>query len=192
MKLQLSLLALVVVAYAKPQDPPEEPVEPPAPVPVPIPSSMPTPPTSPVPAPPAGDIPGPPPTDPTSEPIPDGAICECGYTYCAAVLKAMAKPWNDGQLSTAYCETPNAVCKDQSPGSNVDNALFICLCDEPDQKVGNHLELLCGCDACLNVGPDFRGRCKSPCRAGHGAKGGGGGGGKGGDGIRGINKMRFW
>ncbi|RGP68993.1 filamentous hemagglutinin [Fusarium sporotrichioides] len=204
MKLQLTLLGLVVLAFAKPQDPSdpapappassapaEPPAEPPAPAPVPIPSSQPTPPTSPVPAPPADPAPAPPPADPTGAPTPEGPICECGYTYCAAVLKAMEKPWNDDQLSSAYCKTPNAVCNGQSPASNVDNALFICLCAEPDQKVGDHIELLCGCDACLNVGPDFRGRCKSPCRAGHGGKGGGGGG-KGGDRIRGSNHMRFW
>lgn len=215
MKLQLSLLGLVALAFAKPQDPSDPapappvssaPAEPPAPVP--LPSSQPTPPTSPVPAPPADPAPAPPPADPTAAPTPEGPICECGYTYCAEVLKAMPgmylyctvkdntnippsdKPWSDDQLSSAYCKTPNAVCNGQSPASKVDNALFICLCAQPDQKVGDHIELLCGCDTCLNVGPDFRGRCKSPCRAGHGK--GGSGGGKGGGKIRGNNRMGFW
>lgn len=84
MKFQLTILGLAVLAFAKPQA--SDPAELPAPVPVP--SSQPTPPSTPVPVPPADPAPAPPASS-TSPPPPDGPICECGYTYCASVLKAM-------------------------------------------------------------------------------------------------------
>ncbi|OAR02876.1 hypothetical protein LLEC1_06784 [Akanthomyces lecanii] len=96
-------------------------------------------------------------------PVPKGPICECGYTYCSSVLKAMKTPWNDKQLTEAYCSTPNASCPNGKPATDVNNAVYICLCKEADQKVGADLDLMCGCDKCLNVGPDFRGRCETPC-----------------------------
>ncbi|KAM3457471.1 hypothetical protein MY5147_003730 [Beauveria neobassiana] len=125
-------------------------------------------------APPVPSPPPPPPPPPaTSSPVPSpskspgpepkGATCECGYTYCASVLKAMNTPWTDKQLTEAYCSTPNASCPNDKPWTNVQNAVFICLCKEADQKVGTDLDLMCGCDKCLNVGPDFRGRCETPC-----------------------------
>ncbi|RSL74800.1 hypothetical protein CEP51_011457 [Fusarium floridanum] len=159
-----------------PAEPPAEPPVPPSPPPAPVPppgEPAPAPPPSspaPVPQPPAptDPAPAPPAPNPTGAPPPpiEGPICECGYTYCAQVLMAMAKPWNEAQLSEAYCKTPNANCPQGSPATSVDSALYICLCDQIDQKVGDHLELLCGCDTCLNVGPDFRGRCKTPCLPG--------------------------
>ncbi|KAI5461742.1 hypothetical protein BGZ63DRAFT_340962, partial [Mariannaea sp. PMI_226] len=123
-------------------------------------SSAPPPPPAP-PGPPPTD-PAPPPPDPTGEP-PKGGICECGFTYCAKVLLNMPKPWQQNQLSQAYCDTPKADCQDGKPRTDIKSALFICLCEGEDQKVGNHLELVCGCDNCLNIGPDFRGRCETPC-----------------------------
>ncbi|KAL6879287.1 hypothetical protein J3F83DRAFT_725692 [Trichoderma novae-zelandiae] len=111
---------------------------------------------------------GAPPSDPTrAPPVPDGAICECGYTYCSSVLMGMKKPWTQKQLSEAYCNTPNASCDKNVPATNISAALYICLCDDPDQKVGTNLDLVCGCDKCLNIGPDFRGRCETPCHAGN-------------------------
>ncbi|OTA05223.1 SSCRP protein [Trichoderma parareesei] len=108
------------------------------------------------------------PSDPTrAPPVPDGAICECGYTYCASVLMGMKKPWSQKELSEAYCSTPNASCDKNVPATNISSALYICLCDDPDQKVGTNLDLVCGCDKCLNIGPDFRGRCETPCHAGN-------------------------
>ncbi|KAM0421562.1 hypothetical protein ACHAPT_010736 [Fusarium lateritium] len=176
---------------APPAEPPVPPAEPPVPPPAsPAPAPVPPPaepapappPSSPAPAPqppaPSDPAPAPPAPNPTGAPI-EGPICECGYTYCAKVLMAMAKPWNEAQLSEAYCKTPNANCPEDSPATGVGSALYICLCDQIDQKVGDHLELLCGCDTCLNVGPDFRGRCKTPCLPGQSGGGGGGGGGAG-------------
>ncbi|SPJ80214.1 uncharacterized protein FTOL_08606 [Fusarium torulosum] len=178
-----------------PASPPSPPGQPPAPAPVPPSQPAPPPPTSepapgpppsPAPVPPSNPAPAPPPPNPTG--TPDGTICECGYTYCASVLKAMDKPWNDGQLVDGYCKTPNAVCKQGTPSTEIESALFICLCAEPDQKVGDHIELLCGCDTCLNVGPDFRGRCKTPC-----LPGGGSGCDSGNDKtVRGSNQFGFW
>ncbi|KHN98402.1 uncharacterized protein MAM_03526 [Metarhizium album ARSEF 1941] len=95
-----------------------------------------------------------------------GPICECGFTYCASVLIAMKKPWTTKQLAEAYCATPNAVCNNGKPNTSVNSALYICLCDDPGQKLGTHLDLLCDCDKCLVVGPDFRGRCETPCHSG--------------------------
>ncbi|KAF4975379.1 hypothetical protein FZEAL_7830 [Fusarium zealandicum] len=182
------------------QPPDPVPVPPPAePAPVPPPSSP-----APVPPPPAPTDPAPVPPPPSPTGAPSGEpICECGYTYCAEVLMAMEKPWNEAQLSDAYCKTPNADCPEGSPSTNLTSALYICLCGELDQKVGDHLELLCGCDTCLNVGPDFRGRCKTPCLAGGGGEGGGGGGGQGDANVgksdqtgstvgRGDRRGRFW
>ncbi|OAQ65386.1 hypothetical protein VFPPC_14057 [Pochonia chlamydosporia 170] len=72
---------------------------------------------------------------------PDGAICECGYTYCASVLMGMKKPWTTKQLADAYCATPNAVCNNGKPSTSVNVALYICLCEDPGQKLGNKLDL---------------------------------------------------
>ncbi|KAJ2968112.1 hypothetical protein NQ176_g9336 [Zarea fungicola] len=118
-------------------------------------------------APPVPPPPATPPPTTSQAPAPKGPICECGYTYCASVLKAMKVPWNNKQLAEAYCSTPNANCPNGKPSTDVNNAVYICLCNEVNQKVGNDLDLLCGCDKCLNVGPDFRGRCETPCSAGN-------------------------
>lgn len=80
-------------------------------------------------------------------------------------LTCLAIPWDDKQLGQAYCATPNATCLEGKPESKIGAALFICLCEKANQKVGNTLDLLCGCDACLNVGPDNRARCATPCVA---------------------------
>ncbi|CVL13213.1 hypothetical protein FPRO06_09830 [Fusarium proliferatum] len=173
-----------------PADPPAEPSQPPPPSPPPPPSGPAPvpPPATPAPAPPPDPSPPPPPSSTAEPPPPEGPICECGYTYCSSVLKTMDNPWNEDQLSQAYCSTPNVKCDGESPASSIDNALFICLCDQPSQKVGNHLEFLCGCDKCLVVKPDYRGRCKTPPLAG--SKGGKGDG--KGNKVRGTNPLGFW
>ncbi|EWY87411.1 hypothetical protein FOYG_11613 [Fusarium oxysporum NRRL 32931] len=173
-----------------PADPPAEPSQPPPPPPPPPPPSQPAPgppPSGPAPVPPPATPapnPPPPPSSTAEPPPPQGPICECGYTYCSSVLKDMDNPWNEAQLSEAYCSTPNVKCDGETPTSSIDNALFICLCDQPSQKVGNHLEFLCGCDKCLVVKPDYRGRCKTPPLAG--SKGGKG------NKVRGTNRLGFW
>ncbi|CAM1507820.1 Fc.00g046680.m01.CDS01 [Cosmosporella sp. VM-42] len=178
-----------------PPPPPAEPPAPPpsAPAPPPPPQSpapAPGPPQSPAPVPPPqSPVPPPPPASPSAPTSPapsatgtviEGPICECGYTYCAEVLMAMDKPWTEELLSKAYCSTPQATCADGAPPTNITSALYICLCEGTNQDVGNHLELLCGCDKCLNIGPDFRGRCQTPCSTGQCGAAGGGGGGSGG------------
>ncbi|PHH93343.1 hypothetical protein CDD83_5897 [Cordyceps sp. RAO-2017] len=97
---------------------------------------------------------------------PDGPICECGYTYCASVLMKMEKAWSEEQLAEAYCKTPKAACSHGAPSSDVGSALFLCLCETAEQRVGRRLQLVCGCGRCLVVGPDYRGRCDAPCHAG--------------------------
>ncbi|KAH7318136.1 hypothetical protein B0I35DRAFT_409072 [Stachybotrys elegans] len=153
MKIILTTLALAGWAAAKPQMPP------------PLPDPLSTETVSPValPTEPAVPLPVPEPPAPTASALPGGPICECGYTYCASVLMAMKRPWTPKLLTQAYCSTPNAACPEGLPHTNVTSALFICLCDGVDQEVGTHLHLLCGCDTCLNVNPDFRGRCETPC-----------------------------
>ncbi|KAH6892974.1 hypothetical protein B0T10DRAFT_546276 [Thelonectria olida] len=173
MKLEFILLGLAMLVLAKPhaapdllkEDAPESSSTPPPP---------PPPPTGP---PPTDTAPPPAGPAPTGQPPQGGPICECGFTYCAKVLMGMTKPWQQDQLSQAYCNTPKANCPDGKPGTPVNNALYICLCEEEDQKIGTHLELVCGCDNCLNVGPDFRGRCETPCVGPAHCNGGGGGGG---------------
>ncbi|KAG5949107.1 hypothetical protein E4U53_006027 [Claviceps sorghi] len=83
---------------------------------------------------------------------PSGPYCECGYTYCASVLMAMTK-----QLADAYCATSRAVCSSGRPGTGINTALFICLCSDAGEKYGSTLRLVCACDKCLVVAPDFRG-----------------------------------
>ncbi|KAG5984161.1 hypothetical protein E4U55_005874 [Claviceps digitariae] len=92
--------------------------------------------------------------------------CECGYTYCASVLMAMKKPWTMKQLGDAYCATSRAVCSSGRPSTGINTALFICLCNDASQKYGTTLDLVCACDKCLVVAPDFRGRCETPCYSG--------------------------
>lgn len=99
------------------------------------------------------------------------------------------KGWTVPQLTQAYCSTPMATCPGGTPPSNVTSALYICLCEGANQEVGDHLELLCGCDTCLNIGPDYRGRCETPCVAGKpGEVGGGDGKGNG----KGGRVGKFW
>ncbi|KOS17179.1 hypothetical protein ESCO_005863 [Escovopsis weberi] len=173
MKLTAELLMLAGLALAKPQRETEFPVPEDPPPPLSSPLFTETPPWSPTPL-----QPGPLPPTPTSKggglpppasdrPEPNGPICECGYTYCASVLMAMKKPWSTKQLGEAYCGTPHAPCANNLPSTNVSSALYLCLCDEIDQKIGNDLHLICGCDTCLNIEPDFRGRCEFPCQAGN-------------------------
>lgn len=100
------------------------------------------------------------------------------FYSCTNTLKG--KPWTEQQLSDAYCATPQAVCSAGVPSTLISSALYICLCDGTNQAIGNHLELLCGCDVCLNIGPDFRGRCQTPCSSGQCSSGGSGGGAGGG------------
>ncbi|KAG7411497.1 hypothetical protein ACKAV7_009933 [Fusarium commune] len=175
-----------------PADPPAEPSPPPpsqpAPGPPPSGPAPVPPPATPAPAPPPDPSPPPPPSSTAEPPPPEGSICECGYTYCSSVLKGMDNPWSEAQLSEAYCSTPNVKCDGETPASSIDNALFICLCDQPSQKVGNHLEFLCGCDKCLVVKPDYRGRCKTPPLAG--SKGGKGD--EKGNKVRGTNRLGLW
>ncbi|KAH6611593.1 hypothetical protein Trco_001613 [Trichoderma cornu-damae] len=165
MKLATALAALIGLVAANPRPQLPTPNTPPPPLsshaPPPEPSTSSTS-TS------ASTSKGAPPPGPTkAPPAPDGAICECGYTYCASVLMGMRKPWSQKQLAEAYCNTPHAACNNHVPATNITSALYICLCDDVDQKVGTHLDLVCGCDKCLNIGPDFRGRCETPCHAGN-------------------------
>ncbi|OAA57175.1 hypothetical protein ISF_07096 [Cordyceps fumosorosea ARSEF 2679] len=140
--------------------------KPQAPAPPPKNSSSPSAPPGAPPVPPPSTPPATPTPSGSPTPAPKGPICECGYTYCASVLKAMKAPWSNKELAEAYCKTPNASCPNGKPSTNVDNALYVCLCEKADQKTGTHLDLLCGCDKCLVVGPDFRGRCETPCSPG--------------------------
>ncbi|KND86705.1 hypothetical protein TOPH_08646 [Tolypocladium ophioglossoides CBS 100239] len=163
--LGLLAFAALVLSLAAPQLP--TPASPPPPLPPP-PSGQAPPSTRDAPPPPpdsASQSPAPP--APTVSGGPPGPICECGYTYCASVLLGMKKPWNQKQLAEAYCKTPDAPCALGAPSTNVKSALYLCLCDDANQRVGNQLHLLCGCDKCLVVGPDYRGRCETPCHAGN-------------------------
>lgn len=75
-------------------------------------------------------------------------------------------PWNQKQLADAYCKTPDAPCSGGTPSTDVKSALYLCLCDNANRGVGNKLHLLCGCNKCLVIELDFRGRCDSPCHVG--------------------------
>lgn len=74
-----------------------------------------------------------------------------------------AKPWGLKQITEGYCSTPNVACPNGVPATNVSTALYICLCDTIEQKLGTDIDLICGCDDCQIIGPDFRGRCATPC-----------------------------
>ncbi|KAM0264252.1 hypothetical protein ACHAQJ_000740 [Trichoderma viride] len=170
MKLAITLVTLIGLSVANPRPQIPTPDTPPPPL------TSHTPPASePVPELPATSTStststskeAPPPAATKAPPAPEGPICECGYTYCASVLEGMKKPWSQKQLAEAYCSTPHASCNNHVPATNITNALYICLCDDIDQKVGTHLDLVCGCDKCLNIGPDFRGRCETPCHGGN-------------------------
>ncbi|KAL6897549.1 hypothetical protein GGI43DRAFT_385410 [Trichoderma evansii] len=164
MKLAIVLVALIGLSAANPRPQIPTPDTPPPPLssqlPEPVPESPTTTSTS-------TSKDAPPPAVTREPPVPEGPICECGYTYCASVLMGMKKPWSQKQLAEAYCKTPHASCNNNVPATNTSSALYICLCDDIDQKVGTHLDLVCGCDKCLNIGPDFRGRCETPCHGGN-------------------------
>ncbi|KAI9898764.1 hypothetical protein N3K66_007124 [Trichothecium roseum] len=167
MKSILVFYMFSALAVAKPQMP----TPPTAPPPLSSPTEpAPVPPTEePVPV-PEPSPPGHPPDEPTKDPNQPsppnpgkGPICQCGYTYCASILMGMKVPWPEERLAEGYCNTPNAACQDGVPPVDVTEALFICLCGAEDDEVGDKLDVLCGCDSCLVVGPDYRGRCERPC-----------------------------
>ncbi|EHK42303.1 hypothetical protein TRIATDRAFT_77489 [Trichoderma atroviride IMI 206040] len=166
MKLAIALVALIGLTAANPRPQLPTPDTPPPPLssqePQPVPESSTTSSTS-----TSTSKDAPPPVATREPPVPEGSICECGYTYCASVLMGMKKPWSQKQLAESYCKTPHASCNNNVPATNTSSALYICLCDDADQKVGTHLDLVCGCDKCLNIGPDFRGRCETPCHGGN-------------------------
>lgn len=183
----LSLLALATAQVPTPSDPPPEIPDPETP-PSPMPPKEPEPvPSKPVPVDPKPTPPATPPAPTVTGAPGQGPICECGYTYCAAVLMSMSEsipfhqlrckwqaddmkenPWSSEQLAKAYCSTPNAVCGNNgvAPATNVSSALYLCRCESDDAKLGTDLDLICGCDTCLNIGPDYRGRCETPCNEG--------------------------
>jgi len=81
-------------------------------------------------------------------------------------MRESEKPWTMKQLADAYCATSHTVCSNGKPSTGINTALFICLCNDADQKYGTTLNLVCACDKCLVVAPDFRGRCETPCHSG--------------------------
>jgi hypothetical protein len=86
------------------------------------------------------------------------------HQYCCQLTEIVTEaPWSVGALAEMYCSTENAVCAEGAPSTNVTQALFICLCDNEADELGIDLDLVCGCQSCLNIGPDYRGRCKTPC-----------------------------
>ncbi|KFA63107.1 hypothetical protein S40285_05890 [Stachybotrys chlorohalonatus IBT 40285] len=155
MKLFCILGALTCFVAAAPQvpPPPKSSAGPPDTMPVPLPpiptepapapNPIPTTPMVPVPL-PTPLPPGPDPPMPTASSAPGGPICECGYTYCASVLMAMKVAWTPRRLSEAYCTTANAACPNGEPRTNATSALYICLCEEIDQEVGDDVDLLAG------------------------------------------------
>ncbi|PNY23307.1 Uncharacterized protein TCAP_06746 [Tolypocladium capitatum] len=166
MKFILGLLAVAALALSLAAPQLQTPATPPPPLPSTPSSRAPSSSTQDAPSAPADTTTDQSPPAPTVSGGPPGPICECGYTYCASVLLGMKKPWNQKQLAEAYCKTPNAPCALGAPSTDVRSALYLCLCDGTEQRVGDKLHLLCGCDKCLVAGPDFRGRCETPCHAG--------------------------
>jgi hypothetical protein len=166
--MQLSTLLVGLTAWAASANG-QAPITPSEPAPEPPQPSLSTVNRPPVPAPTVTGSPG------------QGPICQCGYTYCATVLMAMSTyliicrrcrqlngvtteaPWSVEALTEMYCSTENAICAEGAPSTNVTQALFICLCDDEADELGIDLDLVCGCQSCLNIGPDYRGRCKTPC-----------------------------
>lgn len=83
MKLAMALVALIGLSAANPRPQIPTPDTPPPP----LSSQLPEPTTTSTSTSPKG---APPPAPTREPPVPEGPICECGYTYCASVLMGMS------------------------------------------------------------------------------------------------------
>ncbi|KAI1092301.1 hypothetical protein F5B19DRAFT_211810 [Rostrohypoxylon terebratum] len=119
-----------------------------------LPSPSPNEPPSPGPTPTPGN-PGPSPSGP-----PGGPKCGKGYTYCGYMLTSSGHNFGSADISKAYCNGLQELCADGKPKTDVSEAVFVCMNEQPSS-----IELLCACSGkCRNdAETNFIAHCDKPC-----------------------------
>ncbi|KAI2623090.1 hypothetical protein GGR54DRAFT_638329 [Hypoxylon sp. NC1633] len=112
------------------------------------------------PPPPPGTAPGTAPSPgPSGSPV-GGPKCGKGYTYCGYMLTSNGHNFAPNDVSKAYCTGLQELCASGKPKTDVTEAVFVCMNDQPSS-----VELLCACSGkCRNdAETNFIAHCDKPC-----------------------------
>ena len=71
------------------------------------------------------------------------------------------KGWSYEDLRRDYCASATQLCQNNLPLTELDQALFLCECDESSNV--SSFVLLCGCRDCQATVPDKWGKCLRAC-----------------------------
>ncbi|KAI6082140.1 hypothetical protein F4821DRAFT_219670 [Hypoxylon rubiginosum] len=89
-----------------------------------------------------------------------GPKCGKGYTYCGYMLTSDGHNFAPNDVSKAYCNGLSELCANGKPKTDVQEAVFVCMNDQP-----SNVELLCACSGkCRNdAESNFIAHCDKPC-----------------------------
>ncbi|KAI1646838.1 uncharacterized protein F4817DRAFT_124785 [Daldinia loculata] len=89
-----------------------------------------------------------------------GPKCGKGYTYCGYMLTENGHNFAPNDISKAYCNGLSELCTNSKPKTNVSEAVFVCMNEQP-----SNVELLCACSSkCRNdADTNFIAHCDKPC-----------------------------
>ncbi|KAI0135785.1 hypothetical protein F4814DRAFT_37164 [Daldinia grandis] len=89
-----------------------------------------------------------------------GPRCGKGYTYCGYMLTENGHNFAPNDISKAYCNGLSELCANSKPKTNVSEAVFVCMNEQP-----SNVELLCACGGkCRNdAETNFIAHCDKPC-----------------------------
>ncbi|KAI0009052.1 hypothetical protein F4779DRAFT_618028 [Xylariaceae sp. FL0662B] len=89
-----------------------------------------------------------------------GPKCGKGYTYCGYMLTSNGHNFAPNDVSKAYCNGLSELCVNGKPKTDVSQAVFVCMNDQP-----SNVQLLCACGGkCLNdAESNFIAHCDKPC-----------------------------
>ncbi|KAI1098855.1 hypothetical protein F4804DRAFT_104288 [Jackrogersella minutella] len=119
---------------------------------------------------PSASSPSPPPLPTGEPPSPGGPVpssppgtgpkCGKGYTYCGYMLTSSGHNFGSTDISKAYCNGLQELCANGKPKTDVSEAVFVCMNDQP-----SNVELLCACGGkCRNdAETNFIAHCDKPC-----------------------------
>ncbi|KAI2471970.1 hypothetical protein F4781DRAFT_428970 [Annulohypoxylon bovei var. microspora] len=109
---------------------------------------------------PGGPVPTPGGSGPSPSGSPGGPKCGKGYTYCGYMLTSSGHNFGSTDISKAYCNGLQELCANGKPKTDVSEAVFVCMNDQPST-----VELLCACGGkCRNdAETNFIAHCDKPC-----------------------------
>ncbi|KAI0865832.1 hypothetical protein F4860DRAFT_266950 [Xylaria cubensis] len=89
-----------------------------------------------------------------------GAKCGKGYTYCGYMLASSNHNFAQTDIDKSYCSGLPGLCPGGKHKTNVDQAVFVCMNDQP-----SNIQLLCACSGtCLNnATTNYIAHCDEPC-----------------------------